>query len=210
MNKPASSTEQSVAAQHWAALGIGYHTRSNSELLELYSYSRSSAVLSEIVKRHSPLVASVVRRLISNSQDAEDAFQATFLVLVLSVNRIRNPDSLSAWLYGVAFRTAKRMRRMRRKNNIKVALQSTVGIDLDEAQSPVEEPLAIIQDIVQGAGTDVEIDPDRRSAIHGAIRQAREGDIVVIAGKGHEQGQEIGDEKLPFDDREVAREALRG
>jgi len=73
-----------------------------------------------------------------------------------------------------------------------------------------EEPLAIIQDIVQGAGTDVEIDPDRRSAIHGAIRQAREGDIVVIAGKGHEQGQEIGDEKLPFDDREVAREALRG
>ena len=47
-------------------------------------------------------------------------------------------------------------------------------------------------------------------AIHGAIRQAREGDIVVIAGKGHEQGQEIGDEKLPFDDREVAREALRG
>lgn len=73
-----------------------------------------------------------------------------------------------------------------------------------------EEPLAIIQDIVQGAGTDVEIDPDRRSAIYGAIRQAREGDIVVIAGKGHEQGQEIGDETLPFDDREVAREALRG
>ncbi len=73
-----------------------------------------------------------------------------------------------------------------------------------------EEPLAIIQDIVQGAGTDVEIDPDRRSAIHSAIRQAREGDVVVIAGKGHEQGQEIGDAKLPFDDREVAREALRG
>ena len=157
MNKPASSTEQSVAAQHWAALGIGHHTLRDSELLELYSYSRSSAVLSEIVRRHSPLVASVIRRLISNAQDGEDAFQATFLVLVLSVNKIRNPDSLSAWLYGVAFRTAKRMRSMRRKNNIRVALQSTLGIDLDAAQSPVEEPLAIIARELQLEALDEEL-----------------------------------------------------
>ena len=72
-----------------------------------------------------------------------------------------------------------------------------------------EEPLAIIQDVVQGTGTDVEIDPDRRSAIRRALSVARTGDVVVIAGKGHEQGQEVGSEKLPFDDREVAREALR-
>ena len=72
-----------------------------------------------------------------------------------------------------------------------------------------EEPLAIIQDILQGAGADVEIDPDRRSAIARAISLAEAGDVVVIAGKGHEQGQEIAGEKLPFDDREVAREALR-
>ena len=71
-----------------------------------------------------------------------------------------------------------------------------------------EEPLAIIQDILQGAGTDVEIDPDRRSAIAGAIGKAEPGDVVVIAGKGHEQGQEIAGEKLPFDDRVVAREVL--
>jgi UDP-N-acetylmuramoyl-L-alanyl-D-glutamate--2,6-diaminopimelate ligase len=72
-----------------------------------------------------------------------------------------------------------------------------------------EEPLAIIQDVLQGTGTDVEIDPDRRSAIRRVLAQARAGDVVVIAGKGHEQGQEIGSEKLPFDDREVVREALR-
>jgi UDP-N-acetylmuramoyl-L-alanyl-D-glutamate--2,6-diaminopimelate ligase len=72
-----------------------------------------------------------------------------------------------------------------------------------------EEPLAIIQDILQGSGMDVEIDPDRRSAIARAVSLAEPGDVVVIAGKGHEQGQEIGAEKLPFDDREVAREALR-
>jgi UDP-N-acetylmuramoyl-L-alanyl-D-glutamate--2,6-diaminopimelate ligase len=56
---------------------------------------------------------------------------------------------------------------------------------------------------------DVEIDPDRRSAIGRAVSLAEEGDVVVIAGKGHEQGQEIAGETFPFDDREVAREALR-
>ena len=54
----------------------------------------------------------------------------------------------------------------------------------------------------------VEVEPDRRAAIEQALAQAREGDIVVIAGKGHEQGQEIGDRVLPFDDRVVAAELL--
>jgi UDP-N-acetylmuramoyl-L-alanyl-D-glutamate--2,6-diaminopimelate ligase len=71
-----------------------------------------------------------------------------------------------------------------------------------------EDPLAVIADILQGAGTDVEIDPDRRSAIRRAVGLARAGDVVVIAGKGHEQGQEIGGVVHPFDDRDVAREAL--
>ncbi|MDQ3163826.1 MAG: UDP-N-acetylmuramoyl-L-alanyl-D-glutamate--2,6-diaminopimelate ligase, partial [Actinomycetota bacterium] len=73
-----------------------------------------------------------------------------------------------------------------------------------------EDPLAIIQDILQGAGTDVEIDPDRRSAIARGLSLAEPGDVVVIAGKGHEQGQEIAGSTQPFDDREVVREALRG
>jgi UDP-N-acetylmuramoyl-L-alanyl-D-glutamate--2,6-diaminopimelate ligase len=72
-----------------------------------------------------------------------------------------------------------------------------------------EEPLAIIEDILQGSGTGVEIDPDRSSAIRRAIGAAGAGDIVVIAGKGHEQGQESGGVVTPFDDREVARVALQ-
>jgi len=72
-----------------------------------------------------------------------------------------------------------------------------------------EDPLAIIQDILQGAGTGVEIDPDRRSAIHRAIAVAAPGDVVVLAGKGHEQGQETAGVVAPFDDRVVAGEALR-
>jgi UDP-N-acetylmuramoyl-L-alanyl-D-glutamate--2,6-diaminopimelate ligase len=71
-----------------------------------------------------------------------------------------------------------------------------------------EDPLAIIQDVLQGAGTDVEIDPDRRSAIARALTLAGAGDVVVVAGKGHEQGQEIGAVVHPFDDRAVVRECL--
>jgi UDP-N-acetylmuramoyl-L-alanyl-D-glutamate--2,6-diaminopimelate ligase len=86
-------------------------------------------------------------------------------------------------------------------------LADVVVVTSDNPRS--EQPLAIIQDILQGAGTNVEIDPDRASAISRAVELAEAGDVVLIAGKGHEQGQEIGGEKLPFDDRQVAREALR-
>jgi UDP-N-acetylmuramoyl-L-alanyl-D-glutamate--2,6-diaminopimelate ligase len=71
-----------------------------------------------------------------------------------------------------------------------------------------ENPATIIDEIVAGTD-DFGIEPDRRAAIAQAIELADAGDVVVIAGKGHEQGQEAGGKTLPFDDREVAREALR-
>jgi UDP-N-acetylmuramoyl-L-alanyl-D-glutamate--2,6-diaminopimelate ligase len=73
-----------------------------------------------------------------------------------------------------------------------------------------EDPEAIIEEVLAGTGPDVEREPDRRAAIALAVGTAAPGDVVVIAGKGHEQGQEFEDgRKEPFDDREVAREALR-
>jgi UDP-N-acetylmuramoyl-L-alanyl-D-glutamate--2,6-diaminopimelate ligase len=72
-----------------------------------------------------------------------------------------------------------------------------------------ERPEAIIEEIVAAGDGGLEVEPDRRQAIERALEQARPGDVVVIAGKGHEQGQEIAGRKLPFDDRDVAREALR-
>jgi UDP-N-acetylmuramoyl-L-alanyl-D-glutamate--2,6-diaminopimelate ligase len=72
-----------------------------------------------------------------------------------------------------------------------------------------EEPEAIIEEILAGVSREVEVEPDRREAIARAVELAQKGDVVVIAGKGHEQGQEIAGQTLPFDDREVAREALR-
>jgi len=74
-----------------------------------------------------------------------------------------------------------------------------------------EEPGAVIEDIVPGAergGGLYQVEPDRRTAIRMAVRAARAGDVVVIAGKGHETGQEFTDRTIPFDDRVVARQEL--
>ena len=90
---------------------------------------------------------------------------------------------------------------------IATRLADRVIVTSDNPRS--EEPEAIIAEIVAGTGPDAEVEPDRRNAIARAVEQAEPGDVVVIAGKGHEQGQEFRDRKIPFDDREVAREALR-
>jgi UDP-N-acetylmuramoyl-L-alanyl-D-glutamate--2,6-diaminopimelate ligase len=73
-----------------------------------------------------------------------------------------------------------------------------------------EDPRAIIDDVL--AGVDrvdvVVVEPDRRAAIALALESARPGDVVVVAGKGHETSQTTGNEVVPFDDRVVAGEAL--
>jgi UDP-N-acetylmuramoyl-L-alanyl-D-glutamate--2,6-diaminopimelate ligase len=73
-----------------------------------------------------------------------------------------------------------------------------------------EDPSAIIEAVVSGADGPARlvIEPDRRRAIAAAVGEAAPGDVVLILGKGHESGQEIGGELLPFDDRAVAREAV--
>jgi UDP-N-acetylmuramoyl-L-alanyl-D-glutamate--2,6-diaminopimelate ligase len=72
-----------------------------------------------------------------------------------------------------------------------------------------EDPQAIIEEIVAGTTSDVEVVPDRAEAIARAVELARDGDVVLIAGKGAEQGQEFADRTIPFDDRDAARDALR-
>ena len=73
-----------------------------------------------------------------------------------------------------------------------------------------ERPEAIIDEVMEGAGPEAERELDRRRAITRVIEEAGPGDVVVIAGKGHEQGQEFENgRKEPFDDVSVAREALR-
>jgi UDP-N-acetylmuramoyl-L-alanyl-D-glutamate--2,6-diaminopimelate ligase len=75
-----------------------------------------------------------------------------------------------------------------------------------------EDPATIIAEVRAGAGSGAEVlvEPDRAGAIALALGRAEPGDVVVIAGKGHESGQHVGDRVLPFDDRAVARVALAG
>ena len=88
---------------------------------------------------------------------------------------------------------------------ISARLADRVIVTSDNPRS--EDPAAIAAEIVDGLALEVEL--DRRRAIERAVEDARAGDVVVIAGKGHERGQEFADRTIPFDDREVAREALR-
>jgi len=90
------------------------------------------------------------------------------------------------------------------------ALADRVYVTSDNPRS--EDPEAIIADILAGVTYPelMVVEPDRRRAIEAALADARDGDVVLILGKGHESGQEFADRKIPFDDRAVAREALEG
>ena len=92
--------------------------------------------------------------------------------------------------------------------SVATELADRVIVTSDNPRS--EDPDAIVDQVLAGAGAKAEREVDRRRAISQTIESAAPGDVVVIAGKGHEQGQEFeGGRKEPFDDVTVAREALQ-
>lgn len=93
------------------------------------------------------------------------------------------------------------------------AAESSDFVVLTSDNPRSEDPLAIMNDALVGIRrVDVRhvVEPDRAAAIARAIQEAREGDIVILAGKGHETYQVLKDQTIPFDDRAVARDVLRG
>src|SRR5438876_11213046 len=87
----------------------------DGQLLQDYISRRDEAALAALVQRHGPMVWGVCRRVLRNYHDAEDAFQATFLVLVRRAASIASPELLANWLYGVAHQTAMKARAAARK-----------------------------------------------------------------------------------------------
>jgi RNA polymerase sigma factor (sigma-70 family) len=83
----------------------------DGQLLDCFLSRREDAAFAALVKRHGPMVLGVCRRLLQNAHDADDAFQATFLALLLKASSIKPRERIGPWLYGVACRTSLNARR---------------------------------------------------------------------------------------------------
>jgi RNA polymerase sigma factor (sigma-70 family) len=99
--------------------------RTDGQLLEAFHRNRDPLALEVLVRRHAPMVWGVCRRTLAQHHEAEDAFQATFLVLLRKAASIRTPELLPNWLYRVAYRTARKARqraaqRCAREKQVKV------------------------------------------------------------------------------------------
>ncbi len=95
-------------AQH---LRVLFEARPDGELLGAFQADRDEAAFAELVRRHGGLVWSACRRMLPDPSDAEDAFQATFVVLVRRAHRLTDRTALGPWLYQVAAWTARNIRR---------------------------------------------------------------------------------------------------
>src|ERR1017187_6256572 len=118
------------------------------QLLERFLSRGDEPAFEAIVGRHGPMVLSVCRRVLDDQHDVEDAFQATFLILVKKAGSIRDRDVLGTWLYGVARRVAvrARMNSRRRQSHERIGVESLEV--QDNRKDPVEsnEIRAVIDD----------------------------------------------------------------
>ena len=90
---------------------------SDQALLRQFIATESEEAFRTLVERHGPMVLGVCRRGAPSLCDADDAFQATFLVLAQSAKKVRKQKSLAAWLFGVAGRVSARLRRDKARQN---------------------------------------------------------------------------------------------
>src|SRR5262249_14005069 len=108
--------------------------QSDGVLLRAFVARDDQTAFTAIVKRHGPLVLAVCRRVLHNLHDAEDAFQATFLLLARNAVAIRKQESLAGWLHAVAYRTARAalraaVRRRRHEGEAKPMRETTPAWD---------------------------------------------------------------------------------
>jgi RNA polymerase sigma factor (sigma-70 family) len=99
-----------VVSQLYSLIGAAPCEKSDGQLLEQFLVGRDEAAFTVLLRRHGGMVLRVCRRVLHQPQDAEDAFQATFLLLARNARAIRKAESVASWLYGVAYRLAIKAR----------------------------------------------------------------------------------------------------
>jgi RNA polymerase sigma factor (sigma-70 family) len=119
--------------------------RSDEQLLSAYVLSRSEEAFAALVCRHGPMVYGLCRRLLRGEADAEDAFQATFLVLVRKAVAIRPRGMVGNWLYGVAYRTALKVRALAARRLVKeqamARTEAIPAVEPSDLQNVLDEEL---------------------------------------------------------------------
>jgi RNA polymerase sigma factor (sigma-70 family) len=125
-NTPLSAVLRHI---HELAGSTADRERTDRHLLERFVVHRDEAAFTALVRRHGPLVQRVCRNVLHHDQDAEDALQATFLVLARKAAAIRKAEALASWLHGVAYRVAQTARRKaaRRRAQEKLAMKKSAG-----------------------------------------------------------------------------------
>jgi RNA polymerase sigma factor (sigma-70 family) len=134
-------------------------TESDADLLGRFVTDRDGLAFAALVSRHGPMVLAVCRRVLRHRQDAEDAFQATFLVLARRAGAVKPRSLLGNWLYGVAYRTALGARRVasaRRAREARAAAMRTGEVVPDDGLAPelreaLDRELSALPDVYRAA-----------------------------------------------------------
>ena len=137
---------------------------SDRQLVERFVARRDAvgeAAFAAIVTRHGPMVLTICRQVLGDQNEADDSFQATFLVLARKARTIRDPDLLANWIYGVALRTARkaRVKRVRRYRNEKAAMMQHSRSDscmLSDQSAPAPDQAILAREEAEALYSEVD------------------------------------------------------
>ena len=151
-----ATAQPGTLLRHIKGLAAGRH-RTDGQLLDDFAARRDESAFAALLSRHGPMVLRVCRRLLRHEQDAEDAFQATFLVLAKQAGSIQRRETLANWLCGVAYRVAMKAKRSAaRRRNHEARLRDRMppaapGQTWDDVQAVLDEEIQRLPESLRSA-----------------------------------------------------------